>query len=40
MAQYLRATGRDEVASWAEAIGEYLEADMDVVPSQISFTIV
>ena len=30
MAQYLRATGRDEVASWAEAIGEYLEADMDV----------
>ena len=22
MAQYLRATGRDEVASWAEAIGE------------------
>ena len=30
MATYLRATGRDSIAAWAEAIAEYLEADMDV----------
>lgn len=27
MAEYLRMTGRDSVAAWATAIGEYLEAD-------------
>ena len=31
MADYLRATGRDEVASGAEAISDYLVADMDVL---------
>lgn len=30
MAAYLRATGRDSVAAWADAIQEYLEADMEV----------
>lgn len=30
MATYLRATGRDSVAAWADAIQEYLEADMEV----------
>lgn len=30
MATYLRATGRDTVAAWADAIQDYLEADMEV----------
>ena len=30
MATYLRATGRDDVAEWATAVSDYLEADMDV----------
>ncbi len=30
MATYLRATGRDTVATWADAIQDYLEADMEV----------
>ena len=29
MATYLRATGRDDVAEWATAVSDYLEADMD-----------
>lgn len=30
MATYLRATGRDSVASWCDAIQDYLEADLEV----------
>lgn len=30
MAAYLRATGREEIATWAEAIAPYLEADPEV----------
>ena len=37
MATYLRATGRDEVAEWATAVSDYLEADMDVQAQPDSF---
>lgn len=37
MATYLRATGRDDVAEWATAISDYLEADMDVQAQPDSF---
>ena len=37
MATYLRATGRDDVAEWATAVSDYLEADMDVQAQPDSF---
>ena len=37
MATYLRATGRDDVAEWATAVSDYLEADMDVQAQPASF---
>ena len=37
MATYLRATGRDDVAEWASAVSDYLEADMDVQAQPDSF---
>ena len=37
MSTYLRATGRDEVAEWATAVSDYLEADMDVQAQPDSF---
>ena len=37
MAAYLRATGRDDVAEWATAVSDYLEADMDVQAQPDSF---
>ena len=37
MATYLRATGRDDVAEWATAVSDYLEADMDVRAQPDSF---
>ncbi len=37
MAAYLRATGRDDVAEWATAISDCLEADMDVRAQPDSF---
>ena len=37
MATYLRATGRDDVAEWASAVSDYLEADMDVRAQPDSF---
>ena len=37
MATYLRATGRDDVAEWATAASDYLEADMDVQAQPDSF---
>ena len=37
MATYLRATGRDDVAEWAPAFSDYLEADMDVQAQPDSF---
>ena len=37
MATYLRATGRDDVAGWATAVSDYLEADMDVQAQPDSF---
>lgn len=37
MAAYLRATGRDDVAEWATAISDCLEADMDVRTQPDSF---
>ena len=37
MATYLRATGRDDVAEWARAVSDYLEADMDVQAQPDSF---
>ncbi len=37
MATYLRATGRDDVAEWATAVSDYLEADMDVQAQPGSF---
>ena len=37
MASYLRATGRDDVAEWATAVSDYLEADMDVQAQPDSF---
>ena len=37
MATYLRATGRDDVAEWAPAVSDYLEADMDVQAQPDSF---
>ena len=36
-ATYLRATGRDDVAEWATAVSDYLEADMDVQAQPDSF---
>ena len=37
MPTYLRATGRDDVAEWATAVSDYLEADMDVQAQPDSF---
>ena len=37
MATYLRATGREDVAEWATAVSDYLEADMDVQAQPDSF---
>ena len=37
MATYLRAAGRDDVAEWATAVSDYLEADMDVQAQPDSF---
>ena len=37
MATYLRATGRGDVAEWATAVSDYLEADMDVQAQPDSF---
>ena len=37
MATYLRATGRDDVAEWATAVSDYLEAEMDVQAQPDSF---
>ena len=37
MATYVRATGRDDVAEWATAVSDYLEADMDVQAQPDSF---
>ena len=37
MATYLRATGRDDVAEWATAVSDYLEADMDLQAQPDSF---
>ncbi len=37
MATYLRVTGRDDVAEWATAVSDYLEADMDVQAQPDSF---
>ena len=37
MATYLRATGRNDVAEWATAVSDYLEADMDVQAQPDSF---
>ena len=37
MATYLHATGRDDVAEWATAVSDYLEADMDVQAQPDSF---
>ena len=37
MATYLRATVRDDVAEWATAVSDYLEADMDVQAQPDSF---
>ena len=37
MATYLRAMGRDDVAEWATAVSDYLEADMDVQAQPDSF---
>lgn len=37
MTTYLRATGRDDVAEWATAVSDYLEADMDVQAQPDSF---
>ena len=40
MATYLRATGRDDVAEWATAVSDYLEADMDVQAQPDSFYVI